>query len=298
MFRTVYVASQKRITVVDNWLVLDTDEGTTQRIPVDDIYTLYLENIHTRISVYALQYLVQRGVNIVCCDDKYMPACTLTPFSEHYKPYGVIKKQLSLTNEFRDKIWKRIVQAKIRNQAKVMQLAGCETKIVERVYQLSDEVLPGDIGNREGIAAKMFFRNIYGFDFLRFEDDVVNAALNFGYTIMRSATARALVAYGYNCVMGLHHINEGNAFNLADDFMEPLRPVVDLWVSNHNDQLVDVLSKDNKRGLIGLLNAEVFLNGKVMKLRNALDRYIASFTTAIDAADANKLLPLEIYDGK
>ena len=152
------------------------------------------------------------------------------------------------------------------------------------------EVLPGDIGNREGIAAKMFFKNFYGYNFLRFEEDVINAALNFGYAIIRSMVARSLCAYGYNCALGIHHINECNAFNLADDFMEPLRPLVDLWVYKHNDELLDTLTKSNRVGLASIINDEVIIADKKMKLYNAIDKYIASFTTAIDSADRNKLL--------
>lgn len=290
MFRTVYVSRGETITVVDNWLLIKGEHGEESKVPVDDIYTLFLENVHTRISVYALQYLSNSGVNIICCDAKNMPACTVQPFSVHYRPYGVIKKQLALTTSFKNLIWQRIVKAKIMNQYYAAQAAGVDKEVVERLRQLAEEVLPGDIGNREAIAAKMFFRNFYGCDFTRFADDILNFTLNFGYTIMRSAVAKALTSYGYNCVLGVHHINEANAFNLADDFMEPCRPLVDQWVREHNDELVDELNKQNKLGLINLLNAEVNWNNKTMKLHNALDRYIASFTTAIDSADVNKLL--------
>lgn len=299
MFRTVYVSAGESITVVDNWLLIKNKQGDNNRIPIDDIYTLLLENIHTRVSVYALQYLSKRGVNVICCDEKYMPACTVMPFIEHYRPYGVIKKQLALTMEFKALIWQRIVKAKIMNQYYVAQDAGINGDVTKRLYQLSEEVLPGDIGNREAIAAKMFFRSMYGCDFTRFADDVLNYALNFGYTIIRSAVARSLVSYGYNCVLGVHHINEYNAFNLADDFMEPLRPLVDQWVQNHNEDLVDELTKQNRFDLVNLLNVEVNWNNKTMKLHNALDKYISSYTTAVDSSDVNRLLiPMLIKNGK
>lgn len=165
MFRTVYVSRGEAITVVDNWLLIKGEDGKENKVPVNDIYTLFLENVHTRISVYALQYLSNSGVNIVCCDVKHMPACTVQPFSVHYRPYGVMKKQLALTNSFKDLIWQRIVKAKIMNQYYAAQTVGVDKEIVERLRQLAEEVLPGDIGNREAIAAKMFFRNFYGFDF-------------------------------------------------------------------------------------------------------------------------------------
>lgn len=136
----------------------------------------------------------------------------------------------------------------------------------------------------------MFFKNFYGPDFMRFADDIRNKALNFGYAIIRSAVARSLCAYGYNCAVGIHHISETNAFNLADDFMEPLRPLADIWVWQNNDELAEELSKSNKTGLANILNTEVLLAGKKMKVFNAVDKYIASIGTAIDNNDANKLL--------
>lgn len=290
MFRTVYVSSEKEITVVDNWVLVKNNEGEENKIPVDDIFTLLLENVHIRISVYALQYLSSKGVNVICCNEKYMPVCNIIPFAEHYRPYGVMKQQLNLTCEFKDLVWQRIVKAKIMNQYYVALCAGMDSIVAERLRQLAEEVLPGDIGNREAIAAKMFFRNLYGCDFIRFESDVFNSALNYGYTIIRSAVARSLVSYGYNCILGLHHINENNAFNLADDFMEPFRPVVDKWVNEHYEELVNELSKQNKLALVNLLNTEMIWSNKKMKLHNALDKYVASFSTAIINLDINKLL--------
>lgn len=299
MFRTVYVSAGEAITVVDNWLLIKNKQGEEKKIPVDDIYTLILENVHSRISVYALQYLSRRGVNLICCDDKHMPACSVVPFAEHYRQYGVIKKQLALTSGFKSLIWQRIVKAKIMNQYYVAQGAGINGDVTKRLYQLAEEVLPGDIGNREAIAARMFFHSMYGCDFTRFADDVLNYALNFGYTIIRSAVARSLAAYGYNCVLGVHHINEYNAFNLADDFMEPLRPLVDQWVQHNNEELVGELTKQNKLALVNLLNVEVNWNNKTMKLHNALDKYISSYTTAIDNSDVNRfLIPTLIQNGK
>lgn len=122
-------------------------------------------------------------------------------------------------------------------------MSGAGTKVCERMQQLAQEVLSGDTGNREGIAAKMFFRNFYGCDFIRFENDIINIALNYGYAVIRSSVARSLCAYGYNCALGIHHINEANPFNLADDLMEPLRPLADIWVWQNNEDLVDTLTK-------------------------------------------------------
>ncbi len=289
MFRTLYVTSGERLSVSANWLVVEAD-GESKKIPVEDIQTLILDNVHACLSVYTWQSLAKHDVNVVLCDEKHLPCCSLLALNQHYRPYGVLKKQMALTQEFKDLLWQKIVKVKIENQNSALKLRCVPQEVTDRMQQLASEVLLGDIGNREGIAAKMFFRNFYGYNFLRFEEDVINAALNFGYAIIRSAVARSLCAYGYNCCLGIHHINENNAFNLADDFMEPLRPLVDLWVFRHNDELVDALTKSNRVGLANIINDEVIMVGKMMKLYNAIDKYVASFTTAIDNADKNKLL--------
>lgn len=289
MFRTLYVTAGEKLTVSENWLVVKSGE-TSNKIPIEDIQSIIIDNIHACVSIYTLQSLAKHDVNIVLCDDKHLPCCSVLALNQHYRPYGILKKQMVLTVEFKALLWQKIVQAKISNQNFALKCNGVEQAVIERMQQLVSEVWAGDIGNREAIAAKMFFRNFYGYDFMRFDNDVINAALNFGYAIIRSAVARSLCAYGYNCALGIHHINENNAFNLADDLMEPLRPLVDLWVLKNNEELVDVLTKNNRVGLANIINYEVKLADKNMKLHNAIDKYVASFTTAIDNADVNKLL--------
>lgn len=289
MFRTLYVTSAETITLADNWLII-TKDNISRKVPVFDIDTLLLENVHTKISVYALQYLASRDVNIICCDNKQMPSCSVLPFASHYRPYGVLKKQIAMTDTFKDLLWQKIIQAKITNQQLVLVKALGETPQAERLRQLAAEVLPADTGNREAIAAKLYFHGLYTMEFSRDCEDITNKALNYGYSIIRGLVARTLVAYGYNCALGIHHINEANGFNLADDFMEPIRPLVDLWVYKNDQELFEELTKENKRELVNLLNRRMLIANKQMKLHNAVERYIISLTTAIHESDVNKLL--------
>ena len=190
-------------------------------------------------------------------------------------------------------LWQRIVKAKIINQGTALKISGAGTKVCERMQQLAQEVLSGDTGNREGIAAKIVFQK---FLMVVIFDQVLKKrynsiiALNYGYAVIRSSVARSLCAYGYNCALGIHHINEANPFNLADDLMEPLRPLADIWVWQNNEDLVDTLTKNNKIGLANIINGDIAYGNKIMKVHNAVDKYIASLTTAIDNADVNKLI--------
>jgi CRISPR-associated protein Cas1 len=222
------------------------------------------------------------GAHILICDHKHMPQTVVYPLNNHYRPLNVIKKQLAMGEDFKAGIWQKIVREKIKNQARVLKICGISHDKFQKMHLFAADVVPGDTGNREGIAAKWFFRALYGSDFIRHADNAINAALNYGYAIIRSAVGKTLAAYGYNCVLGVHHINEGNPFNLAEDLMEPLRPIVDLWVDQNSDELSGNLSKDNRLELINLINRHVFIDNKSMSLRNAIDKYVSSLTTAIE----------------
>lgn len=280
MFRTVTVYRGEKISTRQGWVIVSSEDGE-QKLPIEDIYSIVIDNQQTVLTAAAITKLTASGAHILICDEKHLPNTLILPHNTHYHPLTVIRRQIGLPEDIKNALWDRIVQAKITNQALVLKYAFGSCAVEKRLMELAAEVTDGDSGNREGIAARLFFHGLYGYEFVRMYDDPTNAALNYGYTIMRSAVAKTLVAYGYNCVLGLHHINESNAFNLADDMMEPLRPVVDLWVSEHREELVDALTKQQKNELAGLVNAVIIWEGKKMRIRNAIDKYVSSLTTAI-----------------
>ena len=281
------------VSVKENWMVVSGPDGE-HRVPLEDIYSVVIDNQQTLLTAPLITQLTKSGAHLLICDEKHLPASVILPQSIHYHPLTVIRKQIALPEDVKNALWDRITKQKILNQAKVLSLCGCKKETVQRLQALAEEVQGGDAGNREGIAAKLFFRALYGISFVRFYDDAINAALNYGYTVLRSAVAKTLTAYGYNCVLGLHHINEANPINLADDIMEPLRPVVDLWVSDHHEDLVEELTKQQRNELAALVNSLVLWDGKKMRLRNALDKYVSSLTTAVNHLSPAKLKLPEI----
>lgn len=290
MFRTVSVNSGEKIATKDQWLVVTGEDGG-HRIPIEDIYSVIVDNRQTLLTVPALTRLTENGAHVLLCDEHHLPASVILPISTHYHPLSVIRKQIALPEEIKDALWDRIIRQKILNQAQVLSFCVGKPERCKRLRELAEEVADGDSGNREGIAAKMFFRELYGSAFVRMYDDATNAALNYGYTIVRTAVAKTLTAYGYNCVLGLHHINEANPFNLADDLMEPLRPVVDYWVHQNSENLVDALTRQQRNELAALVNTVVLWDGKRMRMRNAIDRYVSSLTSAVNQLSP-KLLKL------
>ena len=273
--------------------MVETADGE-KRIPIDDIYSLLIDNPRCSVSAALLNRLTSNGAHIILCDEKHLPSSVILPNSIHYRPLNVIRSQINMPDEFKNELWDRIVHSKIMNQAKALRLCGGSAEKAHRLEELAGEVTDGDAGNREGIAAKMYFREMYGSGFIRMYDDAINAALNYGYTIIRSAFCRSLTAYGYLGVIGLHHINESNPFNLADDMMEPLRPVVDMWADEHSDELVDALTKQQRNELAAIVNEVIVWDGKKMRIRNAIDKYVSSLTTSIEKGDPSLLKVPEV----
>jgi len=296
MFRTILIHDGEYLSVKDNWLYVKKDDKEV-KVPIDDIYNVVIDNRAASVTIPCITALTNAGVHVIICDEKHLPMSIILPLNTHYRPYNVLKKQISMTAEFKDMLWNEVVKSKLINQARVLQFCGVEKDKVDRIYQLAEDVHEGDVGNCEAVGAKMFFRGLMGTEFLRFNDDCINAALNYGYAIIRSSVAKALAVHGFNCALGIHHINEYNPFNLADDLMEPFRPIVDLWVDKHNDDLFDELTKEQRKELVSIVNYHIKFDNKKMKVRNAIEKYISSFVSAIDCEDASKLkLPYVLND--
>ena len=169
----------------------------------------------------------------------------------------------------------------------------------EYLENISKKVNSGDTNNKEALAAKGYFSTLFGNGFNRNYDNIYNASLNYGYSIIRGAIARAIVSYGYIPSVGIHHKSELNNYNLVDDFIEPFRPIVDLWVKiNVTDDTE--FDKFLRAELVNLLNVDVKIQGKLQSVNNAINIIIASYTTAINQKDYEKLelpelLPIKVH---
>lgn len=297
MWRSVIIYNGERLSVQDNWLVVSFEDETEKRIPLEDLYCVVIDNKNLVLSVPTLSTLAQHKIHLILTDERHLPVSQMYPINASYHCYRIQKKQLGMSDEFKGEIWKRITRKKIENQAVCLENSWAERDVVNRMRELASEVVAHDAGNREGISAKLFFRNVYGTEFIRFSDDETNSLLNYGYAIIRSGVAKSLVAHGFNCVMGVHHISETNEFNLADDFMEPLRPLVDEWIAKNPECIAEGLSKYVKNELVSLVNTEIIFDGKTMKVRYAIDSMVKSFITALETQNPDRLiLPEMIFN--
>ena len=223
-------------------------------IPIEDIGVVIIENQQVSITIPLMNALIEGNVQVVVCNDRGMPSAMLQSFEGNNLQGENLRNQIDAGEVLKKQLWKQIVEAKIRNQAALLNKVGQEGSILKQYYQ---NVKSGDTDNREGIAARMYFSELFGESFIRDRTlSGINALLNYGYTILRAATARALVSSGLLPAIGIFHHNRSNAFPLADDIMEPYRPYVDEIVYDLTMQGKQELTKDVKAELIQVLYAD------------------------------------------
>ena len=295
-WRSVVITQPTKLSVKNRQLKITQDEEWS--IPMEDISAIVLETPQISISSKVISLMADNKIVMYSCDDKHLPNGIFIPFASHSRQLKTLKNQMSCTESFNKRCWQKIIIRKILNQAEVLKL--CEKPLMgEYLSNLSQKVNSGDTENREAIAAKGYFPTLFGKKFNREFDNIYNVALNYGYSIIRGAIARTIVSYGYLPSLGIHHKNELNSYNLADDFIEPFRPIVDLWVkTNINNQTE--FDKFVRAELVNLLNVDVRIQGKIQSVNNAINVMIVSYTTAINQNDYKKLelpeiLPIKIH---
>lgn len=225
-----------------------------QTIPIEDIGIVLLENQQTSISLPLLNALAENEVQVVICDSRGMPNVMIQSMNSNNLQGKTLRNQIVCGEVLKKQLWKQVVEAKIKNQASLLNNIGKEGDVLKSFYT---NVKSGDVDNREGIAARIYFQHLFGDNFVRDrEESGINVMLNYGYSILRAATCRAIVASGLLPAIGIHHHNRSNAYPLADDLMEPFRPFVDEIVYNLMMCGERELTKDVKGELISVLYAD------------------------------------------
>lgn len=254
--RTLVFSNPMNLSLKNRQLVLafkdDLEEKRT--IPIEDIGVVVLENQQTNITIPLLNALVDDNVQVVLCDDHGMPHSMLYNLDSNQTQGETLRNQIAVGEVLKKQLWKQIVEAKIHNQALLLNKLGYDGTILTPLYK---NVKSGDVDNREGIAARIYFKELFGDTFVRDRTlPGINALLNYGYTILRAAVARALVSSGLFPALGIFHHNRSNAFPLADDVMEPFRPYVDEIVHDLAMRGEIELTRDIKGQLISVLYAD------------------------------------------
>lgn len=281
--RTIVLAQSAHLRTQQEQLVITfPDCDQSHSIPLEDVGVIVLEHYQISITVPLLLKCIERGIAIIACDGQHLPAGMLLPLSGCHHLVGErFRNQIAATAELKGKLWKQTVAAKVHNQSLLLQhLQHPHWRTVRR---LSETVEPHDSSNVEAQAARLYWRQLFGTSFARNCDssDPINTMLNYGYGVLRAATARALVLSGLFPLVGFHHHNRANSFPLADDVMEPYRPFVDAIVVELS-KVVPMnttqwsLTRDIKYELLRVLTCDVVFDSEFSPLQTALSRTAAS----------------------
>lgn len=274
-WRTVVIRERAKLDYSLNFMTVRQEAGV-RKISLGEIYMVIVENTAVSLTAVLLNELVKNKIKVVFCDEKRNPSSELIQYYGSHDTSLKYKNQLEWSKESKERIWTRIVYEKIFNQMQFLK------KLNKEEYRLLKQYLSelewNDSTNREGFAAKVYFNALYGMDFSRNKECFINAALDYGYSIILSAFNREIVATGYFTQLGLCHRNPFNKFNLSSDFMEPFRILVDEEVYNLEGT---EFTKDHKNKLINILNKTIMIDDKNQTVANAIKIYCRSLFSAL-----------------
>lgn len=281
-WRTVVISRNAKLDYKLDYLVVR--QGEITRIHLSEISILLIESTAVSLTAALLSELVKRKIKVIFCDEKRNPSSELIPYYGSHDTSAKVKKQIEWTAEIKRMVWTEIVTEKIRKQMELLRALG------KPEYSLLEEYIgqiqPGDITNREGHAAKVYFNALFGMKFTRTADIPINAALNYGYGLLLSACNREITANGYITQLALFHDNMFNPFNFGSDLMEPFRILVDERVYFMQPEKFD---RDEKMQMVDILNKDVVIDGKRNYVNNAMKLYCKSVFEALNEQDISMI---------
>jgi CRISPR-associated protein Cas1 len=259
---------------------LAIDQEETAFVPFEDIAVIVLDHREITLTHPVLSACAEYGIGLFATGHNHQPAGVFLPFLSHTRTTRMMRLQLAIGKPAAKQAWASIVRRKIENQAACLKLCG--VKGSDRLASYARRVRSGDPDNLEAQAAAFYFAQLFGSDFNRGEPRWTNAALDYGYAVLRGAIARGLVAHGLHPSVGLFHDSEQNAFNLADDLIEPFRPLVDLHVFKHAALTEGELIPADKRALVALLNVDVGMPQGRMSVLSAIEYTVESLVRVFE----------------
>ena len=280
-WRVVYIEESQRLSLYLDNLKVHLNEDQEILIPLKDINSLICDNYKMTMTVQLLNQCAENNINVVICGIDHQPKMMMIPHSAHHTMSLVLRKQTNWDDAKKQLLHQQIIQCKILNQVRLLKLKLIDDSRLVRIESFISEVEPGDPGNREGLAAKMYFNLMFGSDFIRFESDPVNAGLNYGYAILRSQISKIIYSKGLNASIGIFHKGPSNMFNLSDDIIEPFRPIIDSYVYDHL-RLANEFNATHRKDLIRLTTEKISINNQSHTIFNAMNIMIESIIKYFD----------------
>ena len=278
-WRTVVITKRAKLDLEIGYMVVRSME--TVKIHLSEISTVIIESTAVSITASLLCELARKKIKVIFCDEKRNPSSELVSYYGSHDTSIKVRNQVAWRQDIKDLVWTEIISEKIRKQKDFLDLLGSD-KEADLLDSYIKNIDLRDASNREGHAAKVYFNALFGMDFTRTADNSINAALNYGYSLILSAFNREIVANGYITQLGIFHDNMFNQFNLGSDLMEPFRILVDRKVSN---LMPDKFEHEEKMILVNILNEEVVIDGRKQLINNAIKIYCKSVLDALSDGD-------------
>lgn len=291
-WRTIIISKPSKISLKNNNFLYSPIDEKEITVPIIDISVIILETHQVTITSALLSCMAEENILVFSCDKKHTPNGIFTPFHQHSRFSLMVHLQVNWSEPFKKRLWQQIITQKIKNQASVLKIFEKKNQAYE-LDVISSNVKSGDGTNSESYAAKLYFNYLFENFQRRDISDWRNSALNYGYSIIRGLIARDLSASGLIPALGLHHKNQLNAYNLADDLIETFRPFVDSKVNdifiNEEIEKIHELEFSHKVELVELLQKAVFINDEYTTLLNASSVMINSLVNCTKDNDFTKL---------
>jgi CRISPR-associated protein Cas1 len=296
-WRGLHLTNPSRLSLADGQIIIKQDDADV-RLALEDIAWIVMDTPQAQLSSALLSACMESGIVIVITDAQHLPSGMVLPFHRHFRQADVGRLQTEISAPLKKRLWQLIVQRKIENQAGVLTATGRSGATV--LIEMAKRVGSGDPDNVEARAARHYWGNLFDGFIRDDETDRRNMLLNYGYAVMRAGVARALVAYGFLPALGLFHASVSNAFNLADDIIEPFRPFVDLLadkLAQDGTAKNNMLTVEDRRAMAGMLLREAQLGStkysETVSLLVATERAAASLVRAMETGSV-ALLELPI----
>ncbi len=280
-FRQVYIKTALELRLKNNNVLIVKKEENIE-LPLEDINVIFLEDPYTKITSCLLTELSKYSISMIICDKSYMPSSHILPYNNHYLQTKNLELQIQASTIFNNNLWKQIISKKIENQSLVVSFTTNDETTIEKLKEYIKNIKVGDKDNKESIAARIFFVNLYGEDFIRFGTSSITYALNYGYSIIHGAIVRILSFLGLNTCFGIWHESNLNAYNLASDLIEPFRPIVDYYVYWNIDRIFNPLDKETRMDLINLLNNTMLFDEKECTVEYCIKKTCESYLCCLN----------------
>ncbi len=272
--KTILLENKGSLTAKNLQLIIKS-EIRESAIPIEDIGFLVIDNPEIYLSIPAMNLLIENNTSIIICNNNHLPNGMFLNLNSHHIQQEIFKNQINASEPLKKQLWQQTIVEKITNQGILLEQI---TNSKNSFEFLASKVLSGDTTNMEGVAASQYWKSFFEQKFKRERfGDYPNNFLNYGYAILRAATARALSGSGLLNTLGIHHKSKYNAFALADDIMEPFRPIVDEKVfeimQNFDEQELNTVLKSE---LLQILTRTVYFKDEKSPLMVALQKTASS----------------------